>query len=233
MTRRHSARQQSVDAVFEAAKTIADGIGAMFGENCEVAVHDLRRPANSLVHLVNGHLSGRELGHPIGDFISSVLPNLGKQNILANYPTRLPDGRVVKSTSCLLRDADGEPVAALCINYDVSGARRLAGELESFLRMVDLDGGRGGGGDGGVAQEPSLGEAEVLDVLRVLVRNTARQFGRDPRALTKEERLQAIEFLENKGAFLIKGSVPMVAEALGVSEPSVYRYIDLVRKGRP
>jgi predicted transcriptional regulator YheO len=218
-------RRPCVDAVFEAAKTIADGIGAMFGENCEVAVHDLRKPTNSLVHLVNGHISGRELGHPLRDFIYAVLPNLGGRNVLANYPMPLPDGRTLKSTSCLLRDADGEPLAALCINYDVSGVRLLAGELEKFLHMVDPRG-------GGARNEPSLGEAEVLDVLRVLVRNTAKQFGRDPRALTKGERLQAIEFLEGKGAFLIKGSVPMVAETLGVSEPSVYRYIDLVRKGR-
>lgn len=218
-------RPENVEAVFETAKIIADGIGVMFGKDCEIAVHDLRNPTHSLIHLVNGHISGRELGHPIRDLIYAVLPNIGEQNVLANYATPLPDGRVLKSTTCLIRDENGDPLAAVCMNYDVHKVKKLTSALESFLKIVDLDGEASD-------LQPSLGQAEVLDMLQVLVQNTARQFGQNPKRLTREERLKAIDFLESKGAFLIKGAVPLVAETFGISEPSVYRYIDLVRTAR-
>ena len=217
--------EREAQVIFNAAKVIAEGIGAMFGKDCEIAVHDLRNPTHSLIHLVNGHISGRQLGHPIRDLIYAVLPNVGEKGVLANYATPLENGTTLKSTTCLLRDSAGDPVAAVCINYDISKMQMLADEINNFTRMTDLS-------KEPASTEPNLGEAEVLDLLQVLVRNTARQFGRNPRKLSRDERLQAIDFLDSKGAFLIKGAVPMVAETLGVSEPSVYRYIDTVRAQR-
>ncbi|MEU8248067.1 PAS domain-containing protein [Nonomuraea sp. NPDC048916] len=211
--------------VFATAKVIAEGIGAMFGEDCEVAVHDLRNPTHSLIHLVNGHVSGRQLGHPIRDLIYKVLPNIGDQNVLANYSTPLADGRVLKSTTCLIRDENGDPLIAVCINYDVGQLQTLAGRLNAFLGIADVESRPEGGG-------APLGEAEVLNMLQVLVRNTVKEFGRNPKKLSREERLRAIDFLEGKGAFLVKGAVPMVAECFGISEPTVYRYIDQVRSTR-
>ncbi|GAA2855949.1 PAS domain-containing protein [Streptosporangium fragile] len=218
--------QQRVEIVFETAKVIAEGIGAMFGRDCEIAVHDLRNPTHSLIHLVNGNVSGRQLGHPIRDLIYKVLPNIGDKDVLANYATHLEDGRVLKSTSCLIRDENGDPLAAVCINYDVSKVKMLAGALDSFLGIVDLEKEAGGG------MTPPLGEAEVLNMLQVLVQNTVKEFGRNPKKLSREERLRAIDFLESKGAFLIKGAVPMVAECFGISEATVYRYVDQVRGAR-
>ncbi|HLU54772.1 MAG TPA: PAS domain-containing protein [Pseudonocardia sp.] len=218
-------RSAEHDHLIRTAKTIADGIGAMFGRNCEIAVHDLRDPTRSLVHLVNGHISGRQLGHPIRDLIYAVLPNIGPSDVLANYPTDLPDGRVLKSTTCLLRDSAGEPLVALCMNLDISSMAAAKETLEQLTAMTELDTRPG-------EPSPELGTAAVVDILRVLVRNTAKQFSRPPHRLTKDERLQAIAFLDSKGAFLIKGAVPLVAETFGVSEPSVYRYLDQVRAAR-
>lgn len=217
--------EDEYDHLLRTAKTVADGIGVMFGRDCEVAVHDLRTPTTSLVHLVNGHISGRDLGHPIRDLIYTVLPNIDETDVLANYPTPLDDGRVLKSTTCLLRDTAGEPAVALCMNYDVSAFAATAGSLQQFIAVTEI-------GVAGTAQAPELGQAEVLDVLRVLVRNTMRQFTRSPRQLNTDERRQAVDFLDSKGAFLIKGAVPMVADMLGLSEPSVYRYLDQVRSSR-
>lgn len=45
-------------------KQMADGIAAEFGPNCEVVVHDLsrRHVNNSIVYIVNGNISGRQIG---------------------------------------------------------------------------------------------------------------------------------------------------------------------------
>src|SRR5699024_10589149 len=62
--------------------------------------------------------------------------------------------------------------------------------------------------------------------LESIVKNVLAQY-RSYR-ITKEERLEVIQFLNTKGAFRIKGAVALVAERLGVSTPTIYRYIEEV-----
>ena len=43
--------------------------------------------------------------------------------------------------------------------------------------------------------------------------------------MTIEEKKQVVATLQGKGAFLLKGAVGEVAQALDVSEQTVYRYL--------
>src|SRR5216684_724352 len=109
------------DLLIEAICKVADTVGKTFGPVCEVAVHDLRRPTRSLVHLAHGQITGRQLGSPIRDLIYRVLPEMDhKEGGLFNYVTVLGDGRRLKSSTCLIRNARGEPLIAFCINLDVT-----------------------------------------------------------------------------------------------------------------
>ena len=48
----------------EMLKQLAAGIAAQFGSNCEVVIHDVssNHPDHSIVHIENGHVSGRKVG---------------------------------------------------------------------------------------------------------------------------------------------------------------------------
>lgn len=50
--------------------------------------------------------------------------------------------------------------------------------------------------------------------------------------LTREERIAKIRFMDNKGIFLMKGSVEKAAEKLGVNKVTIYSYLDEVRGKR-
>lgn len=54
--------------------------------------------------------------------------------------------------------------------------------------------------------------------------------GQDPQRMTPDEKIAAVRELERAGMFLLKGAVTQVAEALYVSEPTVYRYVKQVRR---
>ena len=63
------AGEREVDTVLEAhqlsvLKQVAAALAAQFGSNCEVVVHDLESqdPAHSIVHIENGHVTGRKVG---------------------------------------------------------------------------------------------------------------------------------------------------------------------------
>ena len=216
------------DAILESARRIADAVGQTLGPSCEVAVHDLRNPTHSLVHLVNGHITGRQIGAPIRDLIYRVLPGMdSKQGGLFNYLTVLDDGRRLKSSTCLVRNAEGAPLIAFCLNFDVTdleAAVRTIGELttlnEASLLLGEPD---------STPQDPASGD-DVAEILRQLVVNIVRPAGRAPEKLSKGDRVAIVQFLDKKGAFRIKGSVPMVARELGASEQTIYRHIDEVRR---
>ena len=57
----------------------------------------------------------------------------------------------------------------------------------------------------------------------------AAELGVPPARMSRQERLQLITRLEGSGVFLIKGAVDTVARALGVSSPSIYRYLHTIR----
>ena len=48
----------------ETLKQIAAGIAARFGDKCEVVIHDVSssHPEHTIVHIENGHVSGRKVG---------------------------------------------------------------------------------------------------------------------------------------------------------------------------
>src|SRR5262245_50007354 len=97
---------------------VVDALAATFGPSCEVVLHDLANPAHSVVHIVNGHVSGRQVGDPATDLALRTLEQAGGAPYLANYASVTTDGRELKSTSVMIRDRTGHTVGMLCINLD-------------------------------------------------------------------------------------------------------------------
>ena len=208
-----------VELLLAAARTAADSIANTFGTDCEVAVHDLRTPTASLVHLANGQVTGRKLGAPIRDLLLKVIPELTPgSDVVGTYATDLADGRRLKSSTCILRDSDDNPVVALCINLDVSKLLDGFGAIESLARIEDESA-------EDFTERTPRDVPHASDMMDHLIANVVNHFGSSER-MSKRDRLRAVAFLDEKGAFLIKGAVPLVADALGVSEPTVYRYLE-------
>ena len=49
---------------------------------------------------------------------------------------------------------------------------------------------------------------------------------------SREQKVEVIRFMNDKGLFLIKGATDKVAERLGISKVTVYSYLDEIRKGQ-
>ena len=47
--------------------------------------------------------------------------------------------------------------------------------------------------------------------------------------MTKEEKVKVVEMLDDRGIFLVKGAVDVVALALAVSKYTVYNYLEEAR----
>ena len=49
-----------------------------------------------------------------------------------------------------------------------------------------------------------------------------------PDRLTQSEKIHIVEILNQRGIFLLKGAVSQVAKQLCCSEPTIYRYLNMV-----
>ena len=89
----------------------------------EVIVHDLSRLPNSII-AISGDVTGRTVGDPATDKLLHAAV-AGRLETSIGYRTTSPTGKRLLSTTIILRDAEGAPAAALCINRDISEWEQL------------------------------------------------------------------------------------------------------------
>ena len=198
---------------------IAETIGKTFGNRCEVVLHDLTIPEKSVVYTVNGDVTGRREGQTFDRLVRSVLLNKNfTRDYAVNYTFETEDGRRIKSSSSLVRDEAGEVVGVFCVNYDITFMKTLHDELELFLPMQE---------DSSVICPEMAADQDVTTVVDTLIDNIVSS--RKKQGLTKQDNLEMIRFMDDKGIFLGKGAIDKVAACMGLSKVTIYGYLDTVR----
>lgn len=193
---------------------LADIIAGTFGNNCEVVVHDLSQPKSSVVYVANGDVTGRKIGQSFDHLVKQVLLNKDfKDDRVMNYRFDTSNGKRIKSSSALIRDADGEVIGMLCINCDLTVYRLMQSQLNSFLNTG--------------AEETGTDIAVNQDVMAVIDALILKIVGdSDVKNLTRKKSVEIIRFMEEKGIFLVKGTVDKIAALMGVSTVTIYSYLD-------
>lgn len=202
---------------FDLAIRAADILVKMFGSRCEVAVHDFDKLEKSLIYLA-GSVTNREIGSPITDL---VLQELKKERCeikdIPNYKTQSKKGVIMKSSTVFIRDHEDNVIGALCINYDISLFMQFGGEIDQFLAFENLQ------------SKTENFYTSVHDVIEGLVEQVLQGFKKAPSSMNMEEKIECVEQLEARGAFLIKGANEYIASVLGVSKFTIYNYLQKVR----
>ncbi len=196
---------------------LAAGIAAQFGSKCEVVIHDVssNHPDHSIVAIENGYISGRRVGDGASRI---VLDQLAQQDAQPQdhlcYLMRTPDGKILKCSSLYIRNSKGKVSAIFSINYDVSGLTMVQNELCALLDTRDKD-----------LTEPEK-IINVNSVLDELIEQSVTKVGKPVALMNKEDKVRAIQFLNQSGAFLVTKSGDKVAKYFGISKYTLYSYID-------
>jgi predicted transcriptional regulator YheO len=66
-------------------------------------------------------------------------------------------------------------------------------------------------------------------MLSSIVNKTLESVGKPVAFISKEEKVNIVQLLDEKGVFLIKGAIDYVAKVLCVSRYTVYNYLDEIR----
>jgi predicted transcriptional regulator YheO len=193
---------------------VLEPMATTFGEHCEIVLHDYRRPDHSVV-AVAGNVTHRKVGSAMSEIGLSVMAEGDLAEDRLNYLAATPAGRIVKSSTIVLRDSAGRMFGALCINLDITELRQAAHVLAGIL------------GEPLATPSPTT----FVDDIRVVIDTVlAEQLsGRAAGSLTRRDRLDIFRALDARGVFGIKRGLSEVAERLGISRATGYTYLQQVR----
>ena len=177
-------------------------------------------PDHSIVHIENGHVSGRKVGDGASQVVLDQMASQAEhpQDHLC-YLTRTPDGKILKSSTLYIRNRRGAVTAIFSINYDVSGLMMIQSTIGDLLSTQDKE-----------QTEPER-IINVNHVLDELIEQSVALVGKPVALMNKDDKVRAIRFLNESGAFLVTKSGDKVAKYFGISKYTLYSYIDANKDG--
>lgn len=204
---------------FDFLKRLIKGIAEEFGPNCEVTIHDLKAGyEHSIMAIENGHVTGRKVGDVASRIAMETIHSNLQHKDHYSYSTRTNDGRILKSTTICIPDANGEVKALLCINYDITQLIVSNNIMKDFVSIKEV---KTDGDDDDVAIP-----TDVNQLLEDLIKESYELVGKPVAVMTKDDKMKAIKYLESKGALLIKKSGDKISKFYDISKYSLYSYLN-------
>jgi predicted transcriptional regulator YheO len=174
-----------------------------------VVLHDLTDPKHAILAIHN-NLSTRKVGEPATELGLARIADPDYPQIIANYANAFADGRQAKSTSIGVKNANGEYIAALCLNIDLTLFTNLQGVIGQFTSI-----------DPQHRVNESLNPAGA-EVIRARIDQYAARLATTPRALKTDDRRNLLRELKETGCMEIRRAADVIAAHLGVSRATVY-----------
>jgi predicted transcriptional regulator YheO len=196
---------------------LSHALTKQFGNNCEIVIHDLNKASldTSIVAIENGHVSNRSVGDGpsmvVLDTLSKAPEDVEDQ---LSYLTEV-DGKMIKSSTVYIRDEDGKISGIFGINYDISPMVVFQKELMDFTNV-----------DTPQTEESTHIHHDVNSLLDDLIKRAVKIIGRPVAYMTREDKIKAIQFLNEHGAFLITKSGDKISGYFGISKYTMYSYLD-------
>ena len=213
-------------------RQLAKALAKQFGDNCEVVLHDLTSTdiEHSVVLVENGHVTHRAVGDGPSHVVLEAMKAMGARGSAPTdhlaYLTKTGDGRILKSSTIYIHDDTEQKITGiLSINYDITSMLLAEQALKSLVANEDDK------------KEPESIPQNVndlldeplngIDLLEDLIRQSVTLVGKPVAMMTKDDKVRAIQFLNDAGAFLITKSGDKISNFFGISKYTLYSYIDV------
>lgn len=199
---------------------LASFLKQILGDQAEIVVHDLTDMTASLKIIKNSHISKRKVGDTATDLSLRMMRKCIENDdepFLCNYTGKTIDGQLLRSSSLVIRDESGKPVAVLCININDAPLRAAIREISSLIPDTHA-----------AFPEPleeELFSGSIEQVGERILQTAVDQCGTHPSRLSAEEKKSLVQSLDESGVFQIKGFIAKAAVSLNMSEPTIYRYL--------
>lgn len=193
-------------------------LGKVLGPGCELCVHDISKPESSIIAIENS-ATGRQIGHPMTDLAYETMEKglYTDTDSVLNYEGS-SKGKPFLSSTYFIKN-ERRLIGLLCVNKDMSTANTALSAVQQMLSAFNLT----------LPENSEYTETldgPVSDLLPSLVADAIAQTNILPERMTLKERVALVQKLNEQGILSMKGAVKEIASQLGISEPTVYRYLN-------
>lgn len=221
---------------------VAKLVARIGGSQTEVVLHDLSHPLHSVVYVVNGHVTNRQVGQGLRHLVAEMLAaQAAKTDVLPDWWFRWED-KLIRCTTMLIRNAAGALIGALCVNMDVSEQVREFHRLQDLLpglaaveiKKIENNEIVWSNAANEKKSMTQLGEGEgVAQVVCRMIETMAKDGHMTGRSISAQERRAFVALLEERDIFLVKGALECTAKVLGVAKVTIYSDLHAIRKEGP
>lgn len=216
-----------------------------FGSKCEFILHDLTKDYNhSIVDIRNGYITNRKIGDCGSNLGLEVLRGTVQDGDRYNYIVNTRDGKLLRSSTMFIHDENGKVIGSLCINTDITETVHFEEYLRRYnqysvpmsensnlppsMPSPDNAGRQDMGAN--IHLDSEIFANDVSQVLDYLILQADHLVGKPVSKMNREDKINFIKYLDQKGAFLITKASERVYEHLNISRYTLYNYLDLIRK---
>ncbi|MDY7077894.1 MAG: helix-turn-helix domain-containing protein [Chloroflexota bacterium] len=189
---------------------ILEGVVHAFGMHCAAALVELGEATTSIIAIANGALISRSVGDSALPFWHS--PVTEEHSVTKTVTTKT--GAKFRST-CMRLLLPGNHPTGLLIILDLTVPLIVRDYFQGFWPPS-------------LPAPPPL-SLDLSRALEVLLSEAVARVGKPVTLMGKDEKLTVIRYLDEHGAFLLRGSVEDVARELQISRFTVYNYLDEIR----
>ncbi|MCQ4863987.1 helix-turn-helix domain-containing protein [Pseudoflavonifractor phocaeensis] len=175
-------------------------------------------------------------GNRLGDMERSFLEEgtYKTRDSVVNYRALLPSRERLRASTLFLKNQDGSLAGFLTVNIRVESMLQARDMIDTLINGEHPHA-------GGFAPKHTKYAAEapqpellsryegvnvaIEDIIQSVTEDYLAHFGVPAGRLTTSERQQIVQELDRRGVFLVKGSIGEVAQRLGCSEVTIYRYL--------
>ncbi|WP_352406967.1 helix-turn-helix transcriptional regulator [Acetoanaerobium noterae] len=194
---------------------LCDGLSVMFGPNCETVVHDMNDPNKSIVYIANGQVTNRNIGDKFKILGGKDIDKFFSGTDIINCKALSPDKRTLKSSTFHMKGHGYH--YALGINFDYTNFEFAHNILKDLISV------------GKDISEVIQASPNTEDLLDGYIDDALKFVGKPISMLKKEDRVQIVKCLEEKGAFVLQRSIPIISERLNISRYTLYNYLKEIR----
>lgn len=213
---------------FEKIASFLPFLRAAIGSEAEILLCDTEH----ILYAENPITDRVRPGNLLGDMERSFMEEgtYRTQDSVVNYRALLPSRERLRASTMFLKNDDGSLAGFLTINVRVESLLKVRDMLDALINGEDLPGRTARRPHAANSQPELLNRYEgvtvmVEDIIHAVTDEYLARFGVPAERLTSAERQKIVQELDQRGVFLVKGSIAEVAKRLGCSEVTIYRYL--------
>lgn len=223
-----AARQtyETAEEVLALYGPVMRALAAAAGPTTEVVLHNLNGADVDLGHTImaieNGHVTGRSVGGPSTSLGLDVLNDRRGDHDAYGYTGYTSDGRELRCSSVYFHNAEGDIIASLCVNVDLSPLQQARNMLAALLPTEK---------PAPDAPREHIG-ADLVSVMDSMISEAIHESGRPVEAMSRDDKIGVLERLDRRGATRMRKSIEAIAKRLGISRVTAYNYLEEARARR-